>query len=206
MAPFKSIPRLELSVLFARLMHFARSALFRSSSVIAGRTPLLHSPGWVSHLPDGKPLSPIAFRLCNQSFLEFRGVMFRRTPIPRIACLTVSLPIYSRHAIWWSGSSWLDHLLESWSNSCPSVFLSNNAHSPRYVPCTVRLIGISRRVILCGQNCYELPLICTFLNGLRRSKNPQANTATYLLIEEIQNARCYSKPCNQPCFLMRSWL
>jgi len=40
----------------------------------------------------------------QSSSLEFLGVMFRRTPIPRTAPHAVSLPICSRHALWWSGS------------------------------------------------------------------------------------------------------
>jgi len=47
---------------------------------------------------DGKSLSPIVFRLCNHFFLEFLGVMFRLTPIPR----TVHhMPlIFSRHILY----------------------------------------------------------------------------------------------------------
>jgi len=116
---------------------------FQSSSVTAGRTPPLHSPGWINHFPNGKSLLPIAFRLCNHSFLKFHSVMFRRTPISRTARLAISLPIFS-HAIWWSGPLWLHHPPES----CPPMFFSNNVQSLRYVLCIPCPIGISRCVIL----------------------------------------------------------
>ena len=69
MAPLKtiSVPRVELSAaLFLSLawcISRAQPSNSRISSVIAGRTLSLHSPGWVCHLR--KPLSPIVFRLCT---------------------------------------------------------------------------------------------------------------------------------------------
>jgi len=51
-------------------------------------------------------------------------------------------------------------LAELVSFGTPPMFLSNNAQNLQYMPCTLRPIGISHRVILLGQNCYELPLIC----------------------------------------------
>jgi len=152
MGPLKtiSVPWLELStaLLLARLIHFAQRSNFRTSSVTAGRTSPLHSPGWVSHLPDGKPLLPFTFRLCNHSFPEFRGVMFRRTPIPRTARLAVSLLIFSRHMLY--GGHALHGYIILPSSGRPRalryspMFLSNNTQNLQYVPCTLRPIGISR--------------------------------------------------------------
>jgi len=120
------------------------------------------SSAWLSsHLSDGKLLSPVVFRLCNHFFLEFLGVMFRYTPIPRTAHLAPDL--FETHALWWSGLPWLHHPPEPWPISCPSVPSDSLEQCPEPPVCALHSnqIGISRRVILRSQNCYELLLICT---------------------------------------------
>jgi len=114
------------------------------SRITAGRTPLLYSPDWVSHLSDGKLLSPIAFGCaitpfwsfvascsCNHSFPEFRGVIFRRTSIPWTAHLAVLFPIFSRHMLYGGQALHSCIILPSSGRTralrYPPMFLSNNA-------------------------------------------------------------------------------
>jgi len=96
--------------------------------------------------------------------------MFRCTPIPRTARLAISLPIFFRHMLYGDQSS----MIASSSRVLPfgTLRCSSRTMLRTFGMCLARLIRISRRVILRGQNCYHL--YC-FLNRLRYSKNPQAN-------------------------------
>jgi len=87
-APLKTIrvPRLELSaaLFLARLMHFARSALQLLNLEYHCWTESTIIFAWLSQSPSRwKTFVANRIRLCNHSFPEFHGVMFRRTPIPR---------------------------------------------------------------------------------------------------------------------------
>ena len=135
-------------------------ANFLTTSAIAGRTPPLHSPGCVNHLPDGKSLFPIMFRLSNHSSLKFLGVIFRRTPNPRTVLHAVSLPIFSRHMLYGGQALHGYIIFPSPSQTLvPSIFLSNNARSLQYVHCILR--STWECAILRSQNCYELLPACT---------------------------------------------
>ena len=120
-APLKTI---SVSIGIIRCSAFRSLDAFRAFSSSTSETRVLLLDGLHHYtrlaelitFPMENLLLPIAFRLCNHSFLKFHSVMFRRTPIPRTARLVVSLPIFS-HAIWWSGPPWLHHPPES----CPSV-------------------------------------------------------------------------------------
>ncbi|KYM85827.1 hypothetical protein ALC53_04412 [Atta colombica] len=113
----------------------------------------------------------------------FPGVSWSHVPthIDPAKCVSFAPDLFQTHDLWCLGPPWLHYPPESWPNSCPSVLSSRITLRIFSMPCTLRSIGISHCIILRGQNCYEL----RFLNRLRCSKNPQANTTT-LLPEEIQ--------------------
>jgi len=132
-----SIPRLELSatLLLARLMHFARSALQLSNLKCHCWMDSTITFAWESvTFPMEKHLSPIAFRLCNHTCsMVVRSSMVTSSSRPGRTRVLRYLP----------------------------MFLLNNAQKYlRYVLCTLHPNRISRRIILRGQNCYELSLIC----------------------------------------------
>jgi len=119
--------------------------------------------------------------------------MFRRTSIPRIACLTVSLPIFSRHMyivirpIMVASSSRV--LVPFGVELVPfGVPLEQRSEPP---VCTLHATpnwNLASRYSSWPKLLRTIAYLYPFLNGFRRSKNLQA---TYLLPEEIQNAKRY---------------
>ena len=177
-----SVPLLKLSaaLLLAHLTHFARSEL--PNFECHCWTDFTITLAWLSQSPSRflarKSLPPIVFRLCNHSSLEYFGVCtcsnihqsrelrFTRCHSRsfRDTCFLVVRPSMV------TLSSRIQVELVSFG-----TLRDSSRTTFREEHCTLHPIGISRRVILCGQNCYELPFSKSITT---LPKNLQANTAT----------------------------
>jgi len=114
-------------------------------------------------------------------------------PIPQTARLAVLLSIFSRHMLYGGQVLMgLHYPLKSWPNSCPSVsfdiLLEQRSEPPVCALHTTLNWNLASRYSSWPKLLRTIAYLYPFLNGFRRSKNLQA---TYLLPEEIQNAKRY---------------
>ncbi|KAG5327787.1 YI31B protein, partial [Pseudoatta argentina] len=87
----------------------------------------------------------------------------------------------------------------------PSIFLLNNAQSLRYVHCMLHQLEISRRVILCDQNCYKLLLTCTVFSIDSDIKKIRKLMSRFCSPKKFRTPYD-SKHCSQTYFLAGSQL
>ena len=159
-----------------------------------------------SVLPNEKPLLPIAFRLYNHS-LAFRSIMFiMHTNLADCATLASRSryfqdTCFSRRML----VVRLHDCIILLSPNCPSVSsdvaFEQHLEPPVYALHATPNWDLASRYSSWPKLLRTTTYLYRFLNRFRRSKK-QANNAT-LLLEEIQNAKRYSKSCSQSCFLMR---